>query len=602
VNLVSPRRGTVPSAEEITLPPPPPAAEQETQAFQEAGGPQSPTVGQPTEGPDPELFDFLAPPQGPGELGRLGSYRVLKLLGSGGMGVVFLGEDPQLERAVALKAMLPAQAAVPSAKQRFLREARAAAAVKHDHIVTIYQVCEDRGVPFLAMELLEGEMLEERLQRVGRLPVTEVLRIGREIADGLAAAHERGLIHRDIKPANVWLEGARARVKILDFGLARALSDNTRLTVKGAILGTPAFMAPEQANGQAVDARCDLFSLGCVLYRMATGVLPFDAGDAISTLMAVATEQPRAPAELNRALPPALCNLTLHLLAKSPAERPPSARAVVEALEAIERQEQAPAVVVPVAEAEPAPVKAPTPPRKAPARPAVAAAPVPKQAARSSGAKTLLGCGGAVVATVLLVCGGLAAGVYWLVEKGFPHVADQFKQALEDQRGWDEVARFWRPPPADAGPDRLFPARVGEFSLAGKDTQAALDELNLPAAPHHALYRSGNEQIDVYVRRATRLEKEALFRRALDKVNPPKDKPGAAAPPGGPGDGQVHYHMVTGSPDSPRISYDLSPPHRHGMLWWDRDWLFVVRTGGGKSPGDFLKQYLAAISAPEPGK
>ena len=167
------------------------------------------------------VYDFLAPPREPGELGRLGPYQVRKVLGAGGMGVVFLGHDPLLERPVALKAMLPMLAVSPSAKQRFLREARAAAAIKHDHIVTIYQVGEDRGVPFLAMEFLEGESLDDRLKRESRLPVKELLRIGREAAEGLSAAHQRGLIHRDIKPGNIWLEGERGRVKILDFGLAR---------------------------------------------------------------------------------------------------------------------------------------------------------------------------------------------------------------------------------------------------------------------------------------------------------------------------------------------------------------------------------------------
>src|SRR4051812_16155442 len=178
-----------------------------------------------------ETYAFLAPPQQPDELGRLGPYRVLAVLGAGGMGIVFRAEDPQLARLVALKAMLPALAASDSARQRFLREARAAAAIKHDHIVTIHQVGEDRGAPFLAMEFLEGEPLDARLQREGKLPVAEVLRIGREIALGLAAAHKRELIHRDIKPANVWLEGdpgalatgVGGRVKILDFGLARAV-------------------------------------------------------------------------------------------------------------------------------------------------------------------------------------------------------------------------------------------------------------------------------------------------------------------------------------------------------------------------------------------
>ena len=142
------------------------------------------------------------------------------------MGVVFQAEDPHLQRLVALKAMLPGLAASAHGPSSASCARPGPRPLKHDHIVTIYQVGEDRGVPFLAMEFLEGESLDDRLkQRAGRLPLAEVLRIGREIAEGLAAAHERGLIHRDIKPANLWLEGNAGRVKILDFGLARAVSD-----------------------------------------------------------------------------------------------------------------------------------------------------------------------------------------------------------------------------------------------------------------------------------------------------------------------------------------------------------------------------------------
>jgi serine/threonine protein kinase len=276
------------------------------------------------------------------------------------MGVVFQAEDTNLKRLVALKAMVPALAVSASARERFKREAVTAAQIDHDHIVHIYQVGEDRGVPYLAMQFLKGEPLDERLRREPRLPVREVLRIGREIAQGLAAAHEQGLIHRDIKPANIWLEsrgqgsGVRAqenassivpheaaaagRVKILDFGLARAVAGSAQLTQSGAIVGTPAYMAPEQA-GKTVDHRCDLFSLGCVLYRMSTGRIPFEAADTISTLLAVATEQPRTPGELNHDLPPALSDLIMRLLAKRPDDRPPTARAVIEGIQAIEAEQ-----------------------------------------------------------------------------------------------------------------------------------------------------------------------------------------------------------------------------------------------------------------------
>jgi eukaryotic-like serine/threonine-protein kinase len=296
-------------------------------------------------GVSPELYDFLAPPQGPDELGRLGPYRVLKVLGAGGMGVVYQAEDPQLQRLVALKVLLPTLAASGSARERFLREARAAGAVHHDHIIPILHINEDRGIPYLVMPFLKGETLEDRLKRVGRLGFADLLRVGRETAAGLAAAHERGLIHRDIKPANLWLEslpGGGFRVKILDFGLARGGKGDAQLTQQGVVLGTPAYMAPEQAGGRAVDSRSDLFSLGCLLYRAATGELPFKGRDTLATLMAVATEQPRPPRKVNPQVPPALSGLIMELLAKRPEDRPPSAWAVIEALDGVERDPEGP--------------------------------------------------------------------------------------------------------------------------------------------------------------------------------------------------------------------------------------------------------------------
>ncbi|MGL4551606.1 MAG: serine/threonine-protein kinase [Gemmataceae bacterium] len=270
---------------------------------------------------------ILSPPQRPDEIGRLAGYRVLGVIGSGGMGVVFRAEDPRLEREVALKAMLPALAAHATARQRFLREARAAAALQHDRIVTIYEVGEDRGVPFLAMPFLRGETLEARIGRDAPVADGEIRRIGRELAEGLAAVHDRGLVHRDIKPGNVWLEGEAGRVKVLDFGLARARGDS-QLTQDGSIVGSPAFMAPEQAKRQPTDARADLFSFGVVLYLMASGRLPFEGDDALSTLFAVTTADPAA-------LPgvaPDLAALIVRLLAKDPADRPQTARVAMAAL------------------------------------------------------------------------------------------------------------------------------------------------------------------------------------------------------------------------------------------------------------------------------
>lgn len=295
-----------------------------------------------------EICTFLQPGQQPDELGRLGPYRVLKLLGVGGMGGVFLAEDTQLKRRVALKVMRPGHALRSGAAERFLREARAAATLRHDHVVTIYQVGRENDVPYLAMELLEGESLEHRLTRESWMSVPEVLRVGREIAAGLAAAHAQGLIHRDIKPANIWLESrtashattesspVSARAKLLDFGLARLIDQDSQLTSEGMIIGTPAYMAPEQTVGDVAEHAADLFSLGVVLYRMVTGVLPFRGKDAIATLIAVRTQSPPPPKSLITGLPSELSRLVMRLLAKEPTERPASASEVAEQLAGIE--------------------------------------------------------------------------------------------------------------------------------------------------------------------------------------------------------------------------------------------------------------------------
>jgi hypothetical protein len=239
------------------------------------------------------------------------------------------------------------------AKDRFLREAQAAAAIEHDHVVTIHQVGEERGVPFLAMQWLKGMSLNDRLHRaegehpLGALPVPLVLRLGRQIARGLAAAHDRGLIHRDIKPANLWIEPRDGgRIKILDFGLARALADNVHLTQSGTIIGTPAYMAPEQARGEAVDHRCDLFSLGTVLYRMTTGRLPFRGNSTMAVLTSLAMDTPVAARSVNADVPAELSELIMELLAKDPAARPPTARAVGDRLLALERQIAQPSTAV----------------------------------------------------------------------------------------------------------------------------------------------------------------------------------------------------------------------------------------------------------------
>lgn len=254
------------------------------------------------------------------------------------MGFIFLARDRMLDRPVALKVMKP-EAATPDNRERFFREARAIAALAHDHIVPIFQVGEESGIPYLVMPVLSGESLEARLARDRKPPLKEVVRIAREISLGLVAAHERGLIHRDIKPGNIWLESPRGRVRILDFGLVRNRYLDVRITHNGAIMGTPSYMSPEQASGKDVDARADLFSLGVVLYEMLTGIKPFKGPDTLVVLSALLKSQPLAPATLDGAIPEELSRFTMALLAKHPEDRPSSAFQVAQSLKLIQKME-----------------------------------------------------------------------------------------------------------------------------------------------------------------------------------------------------------------------------------------------------------------------
>ncbi len=296
--------------------------------------------------PNEVRYPFLDPPAEKGDLGQLAHYRVLRLLGVGGMGFVFEAEDTHLTRRVALKVMKPEFAADLNYRERFLREARAAAGLDSDYIVTIYQVGIAGDVPFQAMQLLTGESLQDRLGR--ELPsVGLACRILRQVAEGLAVAHEKGLTHRDIKPANIWLEsrpdgmsGADSgltgvRAKLLDFGLARADSRDTHLTATGTIVGTPHYMSPEQASGHALDGRADLFSLGCVAHSMFTGDLAFEGQSTMAVLMALANHTPPRITEKNPHTPPMLAELVASLMAKEPQNRPQSAAEVCAKLDAI---------------------------------------------------------------------------------------------------------------------------------------------------------------------------------------------------------------------------------------------------------------------------
>jgi serine/threonine protein kinase len=323
----------------------------------------------PPSATDPSVAGLQATPLGflPSVLsefrGRIGQYQILDLLGEGGMGVVYKAEDVYLKRLVALKVMKPHITQDDTAWKLFLNEAQATAALDSPRIATVYNVGEEieTGTMYLAMELLKGESLESRLQR-GNLPLGEALCIVREAALGLAVAHEEGFYHRDIKPANLWLTGVSKDnkgsatfnrvheavtgvpagysfqgVKLLDFGLVQRAIDGNGQLRRGTVLGTPAYMAPEQAKGELGDARSDLYSLGVLLFRLVAGELPFKGNNALETITALASQKAPALTKYRPNLPPSLVELVAHLLSRDPELRPDHATEVAENIELIEK-------------------------------------------------------------------------------------------------------------------------------------------------------------------------------------------------------------------------------------------------------------------------
>ncbi len=275
---------------------------------------------------------FLQPTAEPGFIGQLGDYPIRRVIGQGGMGIVLEALDPVLKRTVAIKMLSPWKVLDDEAKGRFLREAQSAAALTHQNLVAIHAVDEYQGMPFLVLEYISGESLDDRLQRQGKLPLDEVVRLGVEVARGLSAAHAKGLVHRDIKPANILLVEGTSRAKIADFGLAKTANEET-ITMAGTLLGTPEFMSPEQAAGTETGPASDLFSLGAVLYFAATGVSPFRHESLLGTLEKVRLFQPQPVQEFDPSLPDWFRELLQRMLAKEPWQRPQSAGEIAELLQ-----------------------------------------------------------------------------------------------------------------------------------------------------------------------------------------------------------------------------------------------------------------------------
>lgn len=283
-------------------------------------------------------YAFLKPDESGKLLGTLAHYAVVREMGRGGMGFVFEAIDSKLKRTVALKVMNQKIAAVPGSRKRFLAEARSMAAVHHDNVATIFEVGESGGTPFMAMEMLKGETLEAVNGRSKLMGFKEIIRIASQMASGLAAAHKRKIVHRDIKPANIWIESGTQRVKILDFGLALASTPVDQLAGRGAVIGTPGYLSPEQARSDPLDDRSDLYSLGVVLYQLSTGKLPIESDSIPEQLISILAHRPTPVNEVNSSIPQPLCDTIHKLLRKEPKSRFASASALEKHLVDVEKE------------------------------------------------------------------------------------------------------------------------------------------------------------------------------------------------------------------------------------------------------------------------
>ncbi|QEG21894.1 serine/threonine protein kinase [Mariniblastus fucicola] len=285
----------------------------------------------------PEDFDrILSPAENSDELGRIAHYRVIEFIAGGGMGLVFKAEDTKLNRLVCIKVLNPSLENNRDAVARFSREAKSAAKLRNTRITTVLEFGEHRELPYLVMELLEGQSLRDKLNVAGKLSPATARKITIQIAEGLRYAHQRGFLHRDIKPENIWVT-PEGDVKLLDFGLARAIEESDNLTHSGTILGTPNYMSPEQVQGKDLDAKSDLFSVGTVLFEMLTGESPFGKSNLFSTMMSVANDTLTFPEDTkSTTIPDELRLIVESLLQKSPEDRIGSADQLISALKNVD--------------------------------------------------------------------------------------------------------------------------------------------------------------------------------------------------------------------------------------------------------------------------
>ena len=301
-------------------------------------------------------------------------YRIVELIGEGGMAQVYRGDDLRLGREVAIKILRPQYANERTFVERFVQEARAMAGFSHPNIVNVFDVGRTGASPYIVMEYVDGIDLRRKLQQEGRLSIGEALEIARQVAEGVGAAHRKGIVHRDIKPGNI-LIASDGRVKVADFGIARAMADAQHLTEPGVVWGTTAYLSPEQIRGETATPASDVYAIGVLLYEMLTGQTPFQGEDRVAVALKHLNEPPPPLHELNPRVPPGLERLVLRMLSKDPAQRPADANEVARLLRAYQNMGNEATAVTPR-------IQTPTtPPRQAAA---ARSAPPPKAAPTST--------------------------------------------------------------------------------------------------------------------------------------------------------------------------------------------------------------------------
>ncbi len=523
-----------------------------------------------------------------GELGipnPFGRYTITRLLGRGGMGAVFLAHDSQLDRPVAIK--IPTFRGTLSARQkeRFLREARAVAALRHPNICPVLDVDEEQGMLYLTMAFIDGQTLARKLAD-GAMEPTSAGKLIRRVARAMHAAHEHGTIHRDLKPANIMIDDSGSPV-VMDFGLARkGEADKTNepaeatttvvdagLTQEGAVLGTPAYMPPEQATGdlEAIGPRSDVYSLGAVLYECLTGKRPFEGPDTASVIKKILHAPPPRPREHVDGIDPALEAVCLKALAKRPEDRFESMEAFAAAIQdAIEPKLE---------------FVAPLPSRR------------DRRPENRKRWISPLGCF-ALVACLMLTCiGGTTLGVWWLIGRGTDMVK-QFKQEERSKAEWDTVSTLWQPPQPNADLQVLFPTSLENgFHRSRNDKAVADEEFGISLAGQRGVY-SGPKGEEIEVRAYVCSEAEAKqIQGRVEKFVKTVQQGSATAV----GDSKRKSMVYSASNSSHRtvtfgFSDLLNQNHEYGKIWYGQGWLFYFKTTELLLIQSFPSSYLLEMS------